>query len=331
MDADRSNGDFDQGAVSLTLLIATRNRATELRRTLESICTPANLQLPAWEILVADNGSTDGTRAVCQHFHDRCPSHFRWIVERNQGKSRALNAGLLKSRGTVLVMTDDDVLCAPDLLERVRELFADPSIDAAQGRIFIDWIGGRPEWVDDLSAALLSLRDYGDRQFDWHKDLSGCNMMVRRRAALAIGGFAAELGPGTVGIAEDAEFSMRLRQSGYRMVYAPHVVVRHQVRAARVSRRFLRQRFFGIGRSYSYYMPLSAPIWRAGLYFAKETIKAEAKALAHRFGGRPADAMRAQCESRQGLGLVWQYLLFRLGRATRTLTYIPEEQRTSAS
>ena len=307
---------------TVSVLIATRDRADKLRGTLASLCTPANLDLPDWEIVVADNGSSDETVQVCQEFAEGFPGRVRWLVEGKQGKSNALNAGLMSVEGDVVAMTDDDVICAPGFLVETKRVFSDSSIVAAQGRVFLDWLGGEPTWLDEMAKQLMSLRDYGDEMFDWADNLSGCNMIVRRCAALAVGGFAAELGPGTIGIAEDSEFSIRLRERGYRTVYAPSIVVRHQVPAGRVTPDFLRARYFGIGRSYAYYSALSRPIWRFGLYVLKDVLLGEFEALRLRRAGEMAEAVRRQCASRQRLGFFWQHLLFRLGLRDRKLTYL---------
>lgn len=307
---------------SVSILIATRNRADPLRAALDSLFTDHNLDVPDWEVVVADNGSTDGTADLCREFARRFPDRFRWLVEPRQGKSNALNTGLLETRGEVIAMTDDDVLCEPDFITEIRRVFSDPSIDSAQGRVLLDWQGGEPTWLDELAKQLMSLRDYGDQMFDWNDNLSGCNMVVRREAALGVGGFAAELGPGTIGIAEDSEFSIRLREAGYRAVYAPTILVHHQVPAGRVTPPFLRARYFGIGRSYAYYNALNRPVWRFGLYALKDALFGEFEALRLRRAGRAAEAVQRQCASRQRLGFLWQNVLFSFGVRDRKLTYL---------
>ena len=307
---------------TVSVLIATRNRADPLQDALDSLFTDQNLDMPGWEVVVADNGSTDATVEVCRQFASRFPDRIRWLVESRQGKSNALNAGLLETRGEVIAMTDDDVLCAPDFITEIRRVFSDPSIDSAQGRVFLDWQGGEPTWLDELAKQVMSLRDYGDEMFEWEDRLSGCNMVVRRDAAISVGGFAAELGPGTIGISEDSEFSKRLEDEGFRAVYAPSIVVNHQVPAGRVTPKFLRARRFGMGRSHAYYMDLNRSVWRFGLSALKDSICAELEASRLRRDGKPADAIRRQCNSRERLGFFWQQLLFKLGIKERSLTYL---------
>ncbi len=316
----------DSDRPTVTVLIASRNRADDLERTLASLCTQANLTADGWELLVVDNGSTDHTPDVLSVWSARFEGRLRILSVSTPGKSRALNAGLRAARGEVLAMTDDDVICAPDYVPEVQALFSDPGIHSAQGRVRIDWIGGDPDRLDQLSVRLMSLRDFGDEILPWNDNLTGCNMLVRKSVALEVGGFAEELGPGASGFADDSEFSIRLRDAGYQAVYAPGPSVRHQVPAGRISRRSLRDRFTRLGSSYAYYTHSNSPIWRQVASVTKDFIIGELQASWHRLRGRPDQALRRQCETSQRWGIVRERLRFRLGRTHRRLTYIGDSE-----
>jgi GT2 family glycosyltransferase len=138
-------------------------------------------------------------------------------------------------------------------------------------------------------------------------------MVVRAEAARAVGGFAPELGPGGAGFAEDTEFSLRLLKKGYKFIYAPQILVRHQVPRQRLTRTFFRKRYFGLGRSHAYCSLLEVPLWRFGLYVAKNWAVREAEAAYHRCAGRPAEALDCQCEARRQAGFFLQHWRFRRG------------------
>ncbi len=306
----------------MTVLIATRNRADDLSITLDSLCSGANLSVGGWELLVVDNGSTDHTAEVASGFEHRFGGRLRLLSAPTPGKSRALNVGLRAARGEVLAMTDDDVICTPNYIEETRRLFSDPSVCSAQGRVLIDWIGGDPSRLDELSVRLMSLRDFGEDVISWDDNLSGCNMLVRRAAALEVGGFAEELGPGASGFAEDSEFSIRLRKAGCPAVYAPGPSVRHRIPAGRITVRALRDRFRRLGTSYAYYSRSSQPLWRQVASMGKDALLGEMEALRHRTVGRPADALHRQCGISQRWGTVRERIRFRFGRAHDRLTYM---------
>ena len=304
----------------ISVVICTRNRAEDLRRTVASIlCAGDNLGQPDWELLVIES-SSDHTAQICQEFREKFPRHFRFLTEKRLGKSHALNTGIAEARGDVLAFTDDDVLCRPDYIESIRTVFDSHSADAAQGRVLLDCEGGWPPWLDRNYLALMAdLRDFGEEVTEFDGTLCGTNMIVRAEIFQKSGGFAPELGPGGLGMWEDTEVSLRMRQVGCRMIYAPQILVRHQWPKERLTKSFLRSRFFGQGRAQAYYEALPVSFLRFGLYVVKETVLGELAALWHLWAGRPAQALQCQCDARSQAGFFWQHWLFKRG-VSRTLT-----------
>ena len=313
----------------VTVLICSRDRADSLRRTLGSLLCPTNLRTLDWEIIVVTDVSDDRTAEVCREFQAKFPAYFRFLVQENRGKSNALNLGIAVARGEILAMTDDDVLCAPDYIASIQSVFDRYPADAAQGRIFLDCEGGLPNWMSVGHSVFMSWCDYGDEvQQPFNHTLFGTNMVVRAEAVRAVGRFAPELGAGTVvGFAEDTEFSIRLQEAGYRFIYAPQIVVRHQLPRHRLTRSFFRKRYFRLGCSHAYYIPLEVPLWRFGLYVVKNWIQREAQALRHRCANRPAKALDCQCEARIQAGFFWQHCCFSFGAPRRLslVTCWPEQ------
>ena len=292
----------------ITVLICTHNRADSLRLTLQSILTPRNLEAADWEMIVVRDAESDQpTAELCAKLSREVPSHLRCLVQEKKGKSNAMNAGMAFAKGDVLAMTDDDVLCAPDYLQGIRDVFSQYSADGVQGRVLLDCDGGRPPWLDRYFAAFMSERDYGDQVLPWDENLAGTNMVVRAEAARRVGGYNPELGAGAVGFYEDSEFSQRLRNAGCRLIYAPQIMVRHQLPRERLTKGFLRERFFRMGRSDAYLRPLPAPLWRFGLYALRELLLKETEALGLRVRGQAALALRRQCEARAQLGFFLQH------------------------
>lgn len=305
----------------LTVLIATAGRAQVLRQTLESIFTPANLAELDWEMLVVVNSASDSeSLQVCAEFERRNSEHFRFLIQPQRGKARALNMGLRESRGELLAMTDDDVICAPGYISAVRDVFQRYPADVVQGRVLMDWIGGRPEWLSSRQAVELSLWDFGDEVIPFPQGLSGCNMVVRTDVARSIGGFATELGPGASGLNEDTEFSKRVREAGYRQIYAPQILVRHQMPRERTKPTMIRKRSFVRGRSRAYYEPFEGRLWRVTQWHARQCLLREFRAMWLTLRGRNAEALKVQCESWECIGFFWQHWRFRLGQP-RKLTY----------
>ena len=104
-------------SLDATVLIATYNRAALLDRTLASVRDLRVAPDRRWDVIVVDNNSTDDTRAVVERQAQSFPVTLTYLFESRQGRSSALNAGIAASRGTVIAMTDDDVLVDPGWLE----------------------------------------------------------------------------------------------------------------------------------------------------------------------------------------------------------------------
>src|SRR4051812_9842366 len=93
--------------MQISVIICTYNRCESLRRVFNSltrIFVPKDI---SWELLLVDNGSTDETKAVCAEFETQLP--IRYLFERRQGKSFALNSAVANARSQFLLFTDDDV------------------------------------------------------------------------------------------------------------------------------------------------------------------------------------------------------------------------------
>jgi glycosyltransferase involved in cell wall biosynthesis len=92
--------------MDVCVIIATANRAPDLRDTLTSL---AEVRRPGQiELLVVDNRSTDDTRMVVADAARHFPFPLRYLYEGESGKYAALNAGIAASTGRVIVATDDD-------------------------------------------------------------------------------------------------------------------------------------------------------------------------------------------------------------------------------
>ena len=125
---------FELPAMSFTIGIATWNRSDWLSRTLDSLAEARVPQGLDWEVIVADNNSSDDTRAVVEARMDRLP--LRYLFEGQQGKSYALNHILRVARHDWVLMLDDDVLVDPGYLEAyVRGIARYPDAGCLGGQV----------------------------------------------------------------------------------------------------------------------------------------------------------------------------------------------------
>ncbi len=305
----------------ITVLICTRDRSESLRQTLGSLLIPSNLETKDWEVLVVDNGSKDDTHRVCQEAGERYPSHFRYLQETQPGKSRALNTGIASALGEVIAMTDDDVTVAPDYIRGIRTVFTEYHVDAAQGRVYLDCEGGYPKWMDREMALLFGAHDFGDKILEWKRHLAGGNMVVRASIIPKIGGFRTDLGPGGGGAggAEDSEFAERIQGAQLHVVYAPLITVYHHLPRERLTKVYMRYRYYSGGRSLACYQPLNVPLWRYAIHVVKEWVLAEVLAVWYLLRGKPAEALHGQCQARQAAGFLMQHWRMKRGKSRQAL------------
>src|SRR5438445_13640762 len=109
--------------MDLSVILCTWNRAGNLAEALASIDACVVDPEIQWEVLVVDNNSTDETRAISESFIQKNPRRFRYLFERRQGKSFALNSGIEKAEGKIIAFTDDDLTVDANWITEIIELF----------------------------------------------------------------------------------------------------------------------------------------------------------------------------------------------------------------
>lgn len=198
----------------------------------------ARLTYPAVEILVVDNGSTDGSG------HELAAAFPRIEVLRlaeNRFYGGGVNCGLrraLAGRFDHAVILNNDTEAAPDLIDRLVEVAeSDPRIGLVGPKILhseaphLIWsAGGRIDYWRGMSWH-RGLRQPDGPPFDRQEDvdyLTGCCILITRRALIDVG----YLDTSFTMYAEDADWCVRARRLGHRVVYAPHARLLHGVSAA---------------------------------------------------------------------------------------------------
>jgi glucosyl-dolichyl phosphate glucuronosyltransferase len=240
--------------MKITVILCTYNRCQTLARALESA---AALRLPEsveWEVLVVDNNSTDQTRQVIEGFCCRYPGHFRYLFEKRQGKSYALNAGIQEARGDVLAFTDDDVTFEPTWLQNITACLERGDSVGAGGRTYPQEAFSAPRWLglgNPHALGPFAMFDLGGEPGELTEPPFGNNMAYRREAFEKYGGFRTELGPrpGSEIRGEDTEFGQRLLSAGERLRYEPSAIVYHAVPAHRIQKAYFLDWWFDKARA----------------------------------------------------------------------------------
>jgi peptidoglycan/xylan/chitin deacetylase (PgdA/CDA1 family)/glycosyltransferase involved in cell wall biosynthesis len=207
-------------APQLSVLIATHNRSQLLRRclrTLEAQDAPPE----SFEVIVADDGSDDGTPAVVEAM--RTPFGLRVLSLEKVGKSEALNAGIRAAAGSVCLCIDDDIVASPELVSGHLAAHLRDAMTVGLGKLI-----QQPPDSDDWYAEAFA-RAWNDHYARLAKkeepswtDCYGGNVSAARELLLKIGGFEAKFP-----IGEDYEIGFRLRENGGVLTYLPRAAGVH--------------------------------------------------------------------------------------------------------
>jgi dolichyl-phosphate beta-glucosyltransferase len=215
--------------VSRSLVVPMFNEVGRIETTLTTLAA-STLRVAGFEVVLVDDGSTDGTTSVAKHVVDTLgwPDVQFCSLPANRGKGAAVREGMLAANGATRVFVDADLSVRVDDIERCFAALEDGDADVAYGtRAHPDSAKGRTQpllRVFTGRAFNMFLRSLGlvaDR--DTQCGLKG----FRKEAAHAI--FSALV---TDGFAFDVEVLARASRGGYRVVTLP--VTWSHVEASRV-------------------------------------------------------------------------------------------------
>lgn len=109
----------------VSVIIPIYNTAAYLRKALDSICGQTLKEL---EIILIDDGSTDGSRGIIEEYAKR-DARIRWYAQPNQGLSVARNRGLLHATGKYIYFMDSDDILDTQALRRCHDLCEKRELD----------------------------------------------------------------------------------------------------------------------------------------------------------------------------------------------------------
>jgi cellulose synthase/poly-beta-1,6-N-acetylglucosamine synthase-like glycosyltransferase/peptidoglycan/xylan/chitin deacetylase (PgdA/CDA1 family) len=171
----------------------------------------AGSNYPELEVIVVDDGSTDGTAAVVATIDD---PRVRLLRQANAGKPAALNTGIAAARHDVVVMVDGDTIFEPDTIRHLVRPLEDPSVGAVSGNTKVGNRGGllgRWQHIEYVIGFNLDRRMYDVLQC--MPTVPGAIGAFRRQALADVGGVSSDT------LAEDTDLTMALNRAGWRVVY----------------------------------------------------------------------------------------------------------------
>lgn len=215
-------------STAATVVIPNWNGKELLAKYIPDICV-ALAGNPANEILVVDNGSTDGS---ADFLRANFPEVTVLALPLNLGFGGGSNAGFRAARNDVVVLLNSDMRVAPDFLAPLLEGFHDPEVFAVSCQIFFSdptklrqETGLTQAWWQDGGLRVRHREDAGV------KDLFPCfyggggSCAFDRAKFFELGGFDALLEPFYL---EDTELGFMAWKRGWKVLYQPRSVVYHE-------------------------------------------------------------------------------------------------------
>ena len=210
------------GQPTLSVVLPCRNGAATIAAQLEGLA--AQSWAGSWELVVADNGSTDESIQIVEGFRDRLPSLRVVDASTRPGAPAALNAGVAASRGGLVAFVNDDDEVDPGWLEAI-----------ARGLRHYDAVGGRLEYERLNEPWTIELRERPQEAgllewgfLDYLPFAAGASLAVRRELHDSIGGFDEDMVPA----GEDLDYCWRLQQAGARLGFVADAVTHYRLRAS---------------------------------------------------------------------------------------------------
>ncbi len=259
--------------LDLSVVICTYNGEHRLPKVLDCLLAQLGTEHLAWEVIVVDNNSTDGTAQVFKAYQQQWPQDvpLRYAFEARQGAGYARQSAITLARSPLVGFLDDDNHPALGWVVAAHRFGqTHPQAGAFGSRIRGDFEVTPPPNFERIGS-LLALTERGSEPLLYAPEQKvlppAAGLVVRRQAWLgsvperltladAIGFRAA---------GEDLEVVLHMQRHGWEIWYNPAMRMQHEIPASRFERDYLLRMFRGIGLSRHRTRMLSVPLWQRPL------------------------------------------------------------------
>ncbi len=210
----------------ISVVVATFKRAPILARTLDHI-VKQQYDPAAFEVIVVDDGSEDGTDAVVHAAAASAPVAIHYLSHENRGPGYTQNRGIRAARGEIVLLLADDIFLTPGALEahmRRHDSHPDPRVAVLGNAVQSPELGG--------TGFLRGWDAFGMNRFDHLEELPyflfwAFNLSFKREFMLSHGMFREALGRGGPPAHEDTELGYRLHRRGMVLLFAKEALGYH--------------------------------------------------------------------------------------------------------
>ncbi|HSW99058.1 MAG TPA: glycosyltransferase family 2 protein [Candidatus Saccharimonadales bacterium] len=189
-----------------------------------------------FEVIIVNDGSTDDTEQIAWRLRDKYGEKIRVYSQPNGGKASALNLGVDKAAGEVVVCMDADSMFLKDAVRQLVLSLHDPEVAAVGGNVRVAnqrrLLGMHQaiEYITGLAIQRCAFAHIGCMQV-----ISGAIGAFRKDALKEVGGYSKDT------IVEDMDVTITLARAGYKIAYNKHAVA--YTEAPESLRAFIKQRY----------------------------------------------------------------------------------------
>ncbi|MBZ3908769.1 MULTISPECIES: glycosyltransferase [Streptomyces] len=194
----------------VSVLVPAYNEAKCIEKTVRSLVASDH----PIEVLVIDDGSSDGTAGIVEELGKDLPG-VRVVRQLNAGKPAALNRGIANARHEIIVMMDGDTVFERSTVRELVQPFADPRVGAVAGNAKVgnrDTMIGAWQHIEYVMGFNLDRRMYDILRC--MPTIPGAVGAFRRTALERVGGMSEDT------LAEDTDITMAMHRDGWHVVYA---------------------------------------------------------------------------------------------------------------
>jgi glycosyltransferase involved in cell wall biosynthesis len=201
----------------LSIIIPTYDRKETLKETILSFASQTSGD---FEMIIADDGSSDGTGEMVKSLNVSFPLKHVW--QKNSGRSSARNMGICAAEGEIILFIDDHIIVDKKLVEEhigSHDKAAGTNVMVVRGRVcFIRSASEAPDTTEYIPAE--KIRPSLDEQDPFRNFITN-NISITKEALLSVGGFDEDFKE--YGL-QDSELGLRLKEAGCRFAKNPNAV-----------------------------------------------------------------------------------------------------------
>lgn len=206
--------------LSVSILIPAWNEEVGILNTLRSALAA---DYSNYEVIVINDGSTDGTDQLVTNFLAQYPETsaigLRYFNLENGGKASALNYAIARAKGDIILTIDADSIMHPQAISNIVKKFSSPKVAAVAGNVAIGNGHVGLGIIQQLEYICGFFMKRADSVFNAVYIIGGAAAAYRKQALLDAGGLDHGI------ITEDIEISTRLLGMGYQCRYAPDAII----------------------------------------------------------------------------------------------------------